>query len=543
MRWFKSLRLATQLILAFIGVALVAALVGTMGILDIHKVSRADTWMYQMATEPLGHIAIVNGDLNRLRTNSLVLSFTRDEAEAGEVRDHLRDIEKTLDAHLEAYGKSLSNAEDEANWRSLKSGWTRFQEDLNRLVELRQAGKHAEAQALGLGALHKQGQGLTALAAQLVDANVKEAKATSEANARTAASATLAMTVTVVAGMLVAVVIGLLVTRMVKKQVGGEPAEAADVARRVAGGDLALAVPVEPGDSTSMMAAIGGMVTKLGDIVGQVKEAAGSLAGASEQMSATAQAMSQASSEQAANVEETSASMEQMSASIAQNNENAKATGSIAARTAKDTVEGGAAVKQTVDAMKQIAQKIVIIDDIAYQTNLLALNAAIEAGRAGEHGRGFAVVAAEVRKLAERSQVAAEEIGKLARGSVDLAERAGTLLEAIVPSIQKTADLVTEIAAASAEQNGGVAQINGAIGQISQAVATTAAASEELASTSEEVNAQAEELQATMGFFKLTKGPAVERTAKALRASKPMARSTRPALEPAGVDPAEFTRF
>jgi methyl-accepting chemotaxis protein len=198
--------------------------------------------------------------------------------------------------------------------------------------------------------------------------------------------------------------------------------------------------------------------------------------------------------------------MEQMSASIAQNNENAKVTGDIAKRTSIETVEGGRAVRETVGAMKQIAQKIAIIDDIAYQTNLLALNAAIEAGRAGEHGRGFAVVAAEVRKLAERAQVAAEEISGLASGSVELAERAGHLLDTIVPSIQKTSDLVMEIAAASSEQNSGVGQINGAIGQISQAVAQNAAASEELASTSQEVSAQAMELQSTMAFFQLRGG-------------------------------------
>jgi methyl-accepting chemotaxis protein len=202
-----------------------------------------------------------------------------------------------------------------------------------------------------------------------------------------------------------------------------------------------------------------------------------------------------------------------MSASIAQTNENAKVTGDIATRTSRETVEGGQAVKETVGAMKQIAQKIAIIDDIAYQTNLLALNAAIEAGRAGEHGKGFAVVAAEVRKLAERSQVAAEEISRLATGSVELAERAGKLLDTIVPSIQKTSDLVLEIAAASSEQNSGVGQINGAIGQISQAVAQNAAASEELASTSEEVSAQAMELQATMAFFHLAEKPAPVRGA------------------------------
>ena len=236
-------------------------------------------------------------------------------------------------------------------------------------------------------------------------------------------------------------------------------------------------------------------------VMDEVHAAADALTGAANQVSATAQSLSQAASEQAASVEETTASIDVMSASINQNSDNAKVTDGMATKTSKEAVDGGRAVSQTVIAMKQIAAKIGIVDDIAYQTNLLALNAAIEAARAGEHGKGFAVVAAEVRKLAERSQAAAKEISDLAGSSVSTAERAGKLLDEIVPSIQKTSELVQEIAAASVEQSESVVQIGGAMGQLSKATQQNASASEELAATSEELSGQAEQLQQSIAFF------------------------------------------
>jgi aerotaxis receptor len=282
--------------------------------------------------------------------------------------------------------------------------------------------------------------------------------------------------------------------------------EAVHACQVIAAGDVRLL------DSTAhhhtneigrLMHAINTMAGNIASIVTDVRSAAATLATASREVNVTAQNLSRGASDQAASVVVTSASVEQMSASIGHNSENAKATDSMAAQASQQATEGGEAVGQTVEAMKKIAGKIGIVDDIAYQTNLLALNAAIEAARAGEHGKGFAVVAAEVRKLAERSQVAAQEIGELASSSVGLAEKAGKLLDEIVPSINKTSDLVQEIASASSEQSSGVAQINGAMGQLNQTTQQNASASEELAATAEEMSSQTEHLQQVMTFFTL----------------------------------------
>ena len=258
------------------------------------------------------------------------------------------------------------------------------------------------------------------------------------------------------------------------------------------------------------------LIDTISTTMAEVRSAAAQLSSASEQVSQTSQSLAHSASQQAAGVEETTASLHEISASVRQNADSATVTDGIATQAASEAMEGGQAVSQTVDAMKSIAQKIGIVDDIAYQTNLLALNAAIEAARAGEHGKGFAVVAAEVRKLAERSQAAAREIGQLAGNSVNLAERAGHLLERMVPSIHKTSSLVQEIAAASGEQNTSVIQITGAMNHLNSNTQQTASASEELSATAEQLSAQAQRLQELMAFFKLAQDQPATRQAGGL---------------------------
>jgi methyl-accepting chemotaxis protein len=311
--------------------------------------------------------------------------------------------------------------------------------------------------------------------------------------------------------------------------------EVAEVLTFVEQGDLTHTVKGNyQGQLGDFKNTVNNTVAKLVQTITDVIEATEQLGDASKQISATSQSLSQATSEQAASVEETSASIEQMAGSINQNAENAKVTDGIAGKANQEAIEGGVAVKQTVEAMKNIAAKIGIIDDIAYQTNMLALNAAIEAARAGDHGKGFAVVAAEVRKLAERSQLSALEIGKLAETSVKTAESTGQLLDSIVPNIAKTSGLVQEIAAASQEQSSGVGQINAAMGQMNQITQQNASASEELAATAEEMTGQAEQLQHLMSFFKINQA---EKTTKhSLQNVRSKAEKIKPTFKTSRID-------
>ncbi|MBK7000748.1 MAG: Tar ligand binding domain-containing protein [Rhodoferax sp.] len=279
-----------------------------------------------------------------------------------------------------------------------------------------------------------------------------------------------------------------------------------NVLKAMAEGDLTRRVDGNyTGDFKALADALNSTLDKLGATLSEVIDGAGLILQVSGQVASTSQSLSQATSEQAASLEETTAAIEQMSASIAQNTENAKITDGIAKQSSDDAKKGGEAVSSTVKAMRAIAQKIGIIDDIAYRTDLLALNAAIEAARAGEHGMGFAVVAAEVRKLAERSQVAAQEIGELASSSVKTAEDAGALLLTMLPSIQKTAELVREITYASNEQSSGVNQISTAMSQLNQTTQQNAAASEELSASADQMNDQSVGLQNLVQQFQLNR--------------------------------------
>jgi methyl-accepting chemotaxis protein len=306
---------------------------------------------------------------------------------------------------------------------------------------------------------------------------------------------------------LVAILISLLITYVLTKYMVTMIKKGGALARVYAEGNLAFVVPAEDlklkdelGDLTRSMVMMG---DKLKEIIGGVLESARNVADASNQISSASQQISQGASEQASSVEEVSSSMEQMTSNIQQNTDNAQQTEKIAQSAANGITTASEKAQKAVEANRIIAEKIIIINDIAFQTNILALNAAVEAARAGEQGRGFAVVASEVRKLAERSKIAADEIVSLSRTSLDLVEGTGIKMQEIMPEIERTSNLVKEITSASIEQNSGSEQISNALQQLNNVTQQNAAASEELATNAEEMTAQAEMMKEQVSYFKI----------------------------------------
>jgi methyl-accepting chemotaxis protein len=509
---FADMKVSTRLALAFGVVVFLLLSVITVGVSRMASINEGLRSITEENNVESRHAVQMRAAAFQVSVSIRNLMLMNQDAQLQSEETKLHKALERFDAEADAMQKLFgslpgTSATEKDLLASVRKQWTELLPEFDKAAKLGIARKQAEAfQYYFTSGASERNSAMRDTLDQLAEFEDKlNDQETAKARETYANARTLILSLGAVA-VILAIGAAMLVTRSVLKQLGGEPAYAASVLQSVAAGDLSISVEVKNGDESSMLYAVRNMVTKLSSIITEVNAASQALAGAAEEVSSTSQSLSQASSEQAAGVEQTSAAIEQMTASISQNTENAKVTDGMATKAAGEAAEGGEAVNATVAAMKQIAQKISIIDDIAYQTNLLALNAAIEAARAGEHGKGFAVVAAEVRKLAERSQVAAQEIGTVATGSVELAEKAGALLSEMVPSIKKTSDLVQEISAASQEQSSGVAQINSAVTQLSQTTQQNASASEELAATAEEMSGQAEQLQSTMAFFKVVGG-------------------------------------
>ncbi|ATB41035.1 hypothetical protein CYFUS_006497 [Cystobacter fuscus] len=503
MIWFQNLKIATKLLVSFLILLALTGLLGVFALEQMRQMRRAsdevtDNWMPSTL-----YVSDANTNTSDFRIAELqhVLSLNSEEM-SGYERQMREQLDK-LDRNLDRYEALISLEEERRVFDEFMVLWKEYLEDHDKVIAFSRSNKNQDARALLRGRSQQSFDAASARLSQLAEINLKAGERASDAADKTHEMAQQ----WILWAMGGAILVGLLLCYFLARAISRPLLGAVTVADRIAEGDLTVRIDVATEDETGrLLAAMRRMVLKLAEVIGEVREGSDALASASAQVSSSSQSLAQGTSEQAGSVEETTSSLEQMSASISQNRDHSRQMAQMALQGARDAEESGQAVKETVAAMGSIAEKISIIEEIAYQTNLLALNAAIEAARAGVHGKGFAVVATEVRKLAERSRVAAREISGLASGSVKVATRSGELLSELVPSIRKTTDLVQEVVAASVEQATGVGQMSKAMAHVDQVTQRNASASEELASTAEELSSQAEALSQLVSFFRVTEG-------------------------------------
>jgi methyl-accepting chemotaxis protein len=480
--------------------------------------------------------AMVDGPAVRLQAaqqlNIHLLNVVRSEKNMVlvDTPEEVKTLEATIAKEKQAFeallakAEGLATAEGKPKWQALGSAWERMIDVHTRIYDLTIANRDVEATALSMGEGRKIVTEAGAQVQELVELSQAQLNAATDKADADFATVRNSLIILTVVSLLIAVAAALYISMAVSKGL----TRASDAVRAVADGDLTKTVDITTKDEIGdLLGHVNVMIERLRGVVSDAISASENVSAGSQELSAASEQVSQGATEQASSAEEASASMEEMASNIKQNADNAAQTEKIARQSAKDAEISGEAVNRAVEAMRTIAEKITIVQEIARQTDLLALNAAVEAARAGEHGRGFAVVASEVRKLAERSQTAATEIGAVSSDTVKAAQSAGEMLTTLVPNIRKTAELVAEISAACREQDIGASQINEAIQQLDKVTQQNASASEQMSATSEELAAQAEELQTSIAYFRTNANGQARRPVARAAAKRPAAPTVR----------------
>ncbi|CAH1190603.1 hypothetical protein PAECIP111892_00264 [Paenibacillus auburnensis] len=514
MKWFNNMRISTKLITSFIIVAMMAGIVGLVGIVNLHRIDRNYSDLYVNYGIGVGDIGKSGIEFHKIRSLTRDALINYKSQDLNEILDKIETLDKQLAANLDAFEKSIQSQETRVIFNNLKASINEYNQVRDQAITMAGGGRSEEA----LGYFYKEALDSVTKTNEYID-SLFESKETkgfkkSEEYSDAAARTILILGIVVTVAVILAVLLGLVVSRIISKPV----VELVRAADRIADGDLNVDIRSEAKDEIGQLSAsFRRMSGTLSEVMCNIRSASEQVASGSKQMSESSMALSQGATEQASSIEELTASIEEIAAQTSRNAHSAEQVNGLAQGAMSNAVQGNAQMKDMLVAMEQINESsdsiskiIKVIDEIAFQTNILALNAAVEAARAGQHGKGFAVVAEEVRNLAARSAGAAKETTamiensiKKVEGGTKIASATASALEQIVGDVSRVAEIIAEITSASTEQAAGISQINQGVIQLSQVVQTNSATSEETAAASEELASQAELMREQVTRFKL----------------------------------------